>query len=752
MATRAPASLKATRPKKNWSEEIMKEEEGDQVWDGLAKLVAQPTFRRSPRQAGGRVPAVISKSSSGVYEALASICDPPKVLQRQKGRIDTRMDYLDRLRRKLFRGYEEEACWRTPNTRIDELDESVAAEEMNRGFKNREPATPVHLQKFGDMIEDLVDKLLVEAYRDDYGNPTTPDLLNSAWNQVRMLRSDGYPRYRPASHDPEAAAEARAALNQINRNIMRDWAVLQKHYAALRQVSQPRPWEVKNYKNKREYFIGKICHNLLVVEYLPGIQNYNALISGFLKLGEHKLARHVVESFRFNSHLRPTQMTVAAMLHYYRVQEATVTGDYRVTGDILGFYTFLGRLTGQDARGIGLGRRPVDQVREDRGVLNWARRSDVAMVDGFVVEIAKIDKAVAEAVLDGLLDFDQPRQAATVLMACLREGLDIDSNYLRRVVVLCNKLLDRVAAMIILRELIPLVQLSAMVAANPSSDFHQLVQLLDIGDSNAERNLVVPPRESQWLQLNDGINWKLRIGSLRMAMEIPHTLARIEDIRQWADKFALFLASKPTLDWDNINHHYTGIDAVLKKHNSVQASMQTFRRLARLDWITELCRIQRQKLQAYEHRMMHILLVPIPQRHRPSTVFDTKVALNERLQLIGEITENLPWLRQAGDCVARAQKLERQMKWILRNYLPEEQKTALTKLDKNERPTFSYYEALEEWSTYLARLEQEWTGRSSTRRAISSSKAVSATVRPVETPDTDLFTSTMLDKRFVPSH
>jgi hypothetical protein len=672
---------------------------------------------------------------------MAKICEPAKILQRRKGRIEIRKNYLDRLRRDLVGNYVEKAWWKTSRSRIYDVEEAIVSEELERAFENREPVRPIHMHKVHDMMDDLVDKLLVEAYRDEEGNVTTPDLLNSAWNQVRMLRSDGYPKYRPPSHNSQAATEAREALNKVNRRVMKDWMVLKKVYADYRKAGTLRQPDVRNYVKKREYFIGKICHNLLVIEYSPGIQNYNALLSGFLQLGEYNLAKVVVESFRFNSHLRPTQMTIATILHYHRL-----------TDDVLGFYTFLGRIAGQETKGVGLRSKPVEDVMENRGLKKWAQRSDVAVVDGFIVELPKVDRVVAEAVLDGLIDFSQTRQAATVVMACLREGLDIDPDYLRRVVALCNTHLDSVAAMIILRDFVDNVQdLSVLLTANLSHDFRQLIQLVDLATSNADRALVVPRQESRWIELNKNTDWESRTGVLRRALEIPLALARMEDVQKCADSLSLYLASEPSPDLSLASFHYVGFRNVLKKHKNIQYGMQTFRSLARLAWITELCRVNEQKVHAYEREMLYILVAALPNRYRPLLVFDSTVPLGERIQLIGTMTESLPWLRQVGDCVNRAHKLETQMKWTLANYLPEDQRQALLRLEEDDQPTFTLQEALQACSIYIARLEREWTGSSANESSVPASALRTSGLGRVTASEADTyFTAALLEKRYVP--
>lgn len=716
--------------------------EADQAWGGLVKLLAGSTARQPSRQRDNQPLAVSHKKFPEVHEALARICEPAKVLQRRKGRIEMRKNYLDRLRRELFGSYLEKTWWKTSRSRIYDVEEAIAAEEVGREFENREPVRPIHMHKVHDMMDDLVDRLLVEAYRDDEGNVTTPDLLNSAWNQVRMLRSDGYPKYRPPSHDSQAASEAREALNKVNRRVMRDWMVLRKVYAEYRKAGTLGQSDVRNYIKKREYFIGKICHNLLVIEYSPGIQNYNALLSGFLQLGEYNLAKVVVDSFRFNSHLKPTQMTIATILHYHRL-----------TNDVLGFYTFLGRITGQEKHGVGLRSKPLEDVKEDRGLKKWAQRSDVAVVDGFIVELPKVDRAVAEAVLDGLIDFSQTRQAATMVMACLREGLDIDSDYLRRIVALCNTHLDSVAAMIILRDFIDNVQdISVLLTANLSHDFRQLIQLVDLAASNAERALVVPRQESRWLEFNKDTDWNSRTEMLRRALEIPLALARMQDVQKCADNLSLYLTSKPDLNLGLASSHYVGFRNVLKKHKNIQHGMQTFRSLARLAWITELCRVNEQKLHAYERQMLYILLHPLPNRYRPLSVFNSTLPLAERIQLIGAIAESLPWLRQVGDCFNRAQKLEAKMKWTLAASLPEDQRQALLKLEENERHTFTFQEALQACSTYLARLEREVTGHTATGSSVPASALRSGGAGRVTASEADTyFTAALLEKRYVPA-
>ncbi|KAK0634629.1 hypothetical protein B0T17DRAFT_586402 [Bombardia bombarda] len=294
---------------------------------------------------------------------------------------------------------------------------AVASEEGNLAFSQREPVTELQFSMMTDMINDLVDGLLEEAYRETENqapfarrHPSNPD---SAWNAIRRLRSEGYPRYSHPSLDPEGAKKDRLKLDQTNSEIMAGWDI----------------W-------RRENYVAKICYNLLVSNTPPGIESYNTLMLGFTKLGEHRLADAVAYSFLDKSHLKPTQATLLCLLHHYRLKK-----------DVIGFRRVIRRMTGYDRRGIGLRRREVTWLgyRPPLSVQDWFNHRDVTVKQGYAIELPKFDAPVFEAILEGLIDFNMLGHAARLYVACLREKVAVSYTLVAELLHACINLFDDMA-------------------------------------------------------------------------------------------------------------------------------------------------------------------------------------------------------------------------------------------------------------------------------------------------------------------
>ncbi|KAK3344413.1 hypothetical protein B0T25DRAFT_556952 [Lasiosphaeria hispida] len=299
-------------------------------------------------------------------------------------------------------------------------EDAVAFEEANTPARQREPASEHQFSKSVDMVNELVDQLLKEAYlQTELETPNSapsPNSLDSAWNAIRMLRSDKYPRYNHPEIDPSTAVDVRARLNTVNNKILAEWVA-------------PR----------RERFVAKICYNLLVTPYPPGVQNYNNLILGFTQLGEHRLAQVVVDSFLFKSHFRPTQATILCLLQHYRLKK-----------DLAGFHGLIRRLLGHDPRGIGLRRKFTPDVGRHSRLRNWANSADIIVFNGYAIERARLEQSHFEAILEGLLDFKMIRQAASLFVACLRDKCALSVELLDRLLRACTTTCDFGAARILI--------------------------------------------------------------------------------------------------------------------------------------------------------------------------------------------------------------------------------------------------------------------------------------------------------------
>lgn len=294
-----------------------------------------------------------------------------------------------------------------------------ALKKDRESFTNhREAVTEHQFERYHDMINKLVDDLIKQAYFDEH--PEDPALarrniesLDSAWTAIRLLRSEGYPRYTHPAVDPIAAREARDRLSETI------------DYLFERNRDQIRV--------KPKFQVAKICYNLLVCKFPPTIHHYNALILGFSRQDMPNLVDLVAASLLHNSRLRSTTMTVVCLfLHYRKIR------------DIQGFYGIIRRLVAVDPRGILRTRRWISPDSKNGVVSRFVLRSDVVLRrDAMAVEIPERTMGIYDALMIGLLSFDRTKDAVKVLHACMQEGVGVRFQLFSR---LCRQIVYRLNA------------------------------------------------------------------------------------------------------------------------------------------------------------------------------------------------------------------------------------------------------------------------------------------------------------------
>lgn len=308
---------------------------------------------------------------------------------------------------------------------FDMLAESIREESQLGGVLHREPLTNQQFERYHDTMNNLVDSLIVQSYHDE--TPSDPELarrslesLDSAWTAMRLLRSEGYPRYNHPGLDPAAAEEGRTKLTNM----------LQKLFDSWDESTRPK------------YQVAKICYNLLVCPVPPSIHHYNALILGFTRKGMHSLSDLVVESLLQKTRLRPTPQTVACLLAHYRHKD-----------DILGFYGVLRRMLALDNRGMLLRRRWYEEVIGIPDLRKWAKQPEVttSLKGNWVIERPMRNREIYEAIVSGLLHFGRVKDAAKVFVASLQEKWGISVELFIHLLRQCLYSLDAPAADILLR-------------------------------------------------------------------------------------------------------------------------------------------------------------------------------------------------------------------------------------------------------------------------------------------------------------
>ncbi|EPE05292.1 pentatricopeptide repeat domain-containing protein [Ophiostoma piceae UAMH 11346] len=409
---------------------------------------ATPVSIPAPTIANTRT--VVSRSS--IIDALNSICVSHAQLRQHEAKADQREAYLTWLHKQF--GLTRRWWLQRPKLTegLDALGDALTEEEYATQTTllqgQREPQIAIHFSRMVDTTNILVDDLMIEAYR--LWDPMDPDLQrkrmgnpDSAWNALRMLRMEGFPSYQLPNLDPEATTYARLAASDASRQIFQNWLATLRFntanglgkviYSSIRNLRRIKSKDDIKARNAEEIhgWVAKLCFNMLVNKSPPGIHNYHALIFGFTYLGLHTLSQIVVDSLLLRTRFLPTQQTVALLLHQSRAR-----------GDMIGFYRTVRRIVALDSRGMKYRRRSISDAQAGKSEYHeWARTSDINLIDGYVVQRSDVEGPILDAVLKGLLSLDQVRHATVVYAASLNESTQVDPKLLH---TFLNSVLDTV--------------------------------------------------------------------------------------------------------------------------------------------------------------------------------------------------------------------------------------------------------------------------------------------------------------------
>lgn len=403
--------------------------------NGLAALRRLSSSSASKQDADERPPSTFQQH--GVYmrprplgrdaiEILRSICKTEDALIRH---AESRSAF-ERFIRSMHKAYDPAQRLGGPNfmtmgPNFDMIAESIQDESQPGGILHREPLTNQQFERYHGMMNKLVDSLIIQSYYDE--TPNDPEFarkslesLDSAWTAIRLLRSEGYPRYNHPELDPAAAGEGRHKLTEMLRKLFDSWDEL----------------------TRSKYQVAKICYNLLVCPVPPSIHHYNTLILGFTRKRMHNLSDLVVESLLEESRLRPTSQTVACLLLHYRHKD-----------DILGFYGIIRRMLALDNRGLLIRRRWSEEVMQIPDLRKWAKQPEVttSLNGNWVIERPTRNRDIYETLVSGLLHFGRVKDAAKVFVASLQEKWGISVELLIQLLRQCLYTLDVSAADILLQ-------------------------------------------------------------------------------------------------------------------------------------------------------------------------------------------------------------------------------------------------------------------------------------------------------------
>lgn len=371
-------------------------------------------------------------------DALKSICKTDDALTRH---AESKRDLYIFLRT-MHRWYDPDerlgiryAAYLGPS--LDSVVQAVDEEAAEGGaagsrlLRARIPLSHAQFEQYHAMINRMVDKLIKQSYFDEI--PWDPERtrrnyesLDSAWTAIRMLRSEGYPRYNHPSVDEAAARQAHEHLAGVIRQLFEDW-------------------NKDKQKAKPKFQVAKICYNMLVSPYPPTIHHYNMLLIGFTLKNAHNLTDIVVESLLEDSRLRPTPQTIVCLLLHYRRKR-----------DIHGFYSIIRRMMALDNRGMLIRRKWYEDVVKIPGLHGWANLPEVttSLKANWVIERPERDQNIYETLVSSLLGFGRVKDAVKVFIGSLQERLGTSVELFIYLVNQCMYRLDAPAAEIMLRGLI----------------------------------------------------------------------------------------------------------------------------------------------------------------------------------------------------------------------------------------------------------------------------------------------------------
>ncbi|ROW00635.1 hypothetical protein VSDG_03262 [Cytospora chrysosperma] len=368
-------------------------------------------------------------ASADAIQTLLSICKMDDALIRHAESttvLDTFLQYIHKTydpRHSLDRSQ-----FQIAGVDFTSAEEALQEEGEEGGLVHREPLTQMQFQRYHEMINKLVDSLIIQAYHD--ANPGSAEAaqralqsLDSAWTAMRLLRSEGYPRYNHPDLDPAATIKARDDLRDM----------LQQVFAL---------WDDKTDRTPVKFHVAKICYNLLVCPVPPSIHHYNVLILGFTRRNRHNLANVVVQSLLNDSRLRPTPQTIVCLLLHHQHQ-----------GDLLGFYGVIRRMLAIDTRGMLIRRRWHEDVLRIPDLRRWARQPEVttSLKGNWVIERPPRNRAIYDTLVSGLLYFGRVKDAAKVFVASLQERRGISVRTFVQLLRQCLYTLHAPAADILLR-------------------------------------------------------------------------------------------------------------------------------------------------------------------------------------------------------------------------------------------------------------------------------------------------------------
>ena len=293
-------------------------------------------------------------------------------------------------------------------------------------FSPREPLARLHVDKMEEMISKLVTRLLLRS-RDlsnlvDFSIAKTDISFQVKEIAKRLESLQGSDTRLPSYtfYDLRAAALERWRLNSAIQTLLENTATDHSNVGLI---------------------LAKICYNLLVSSTPPNIQTYNILIHYLTRLRLYELAQVVVDSFLYESKFKPSSTTIQLILNHYSVQK-----------DTAGFRAIVNRMRAADGD-MRMRKRSLDSLCKPQ-IQEWAMTTKVLQKGGYLREKIPRDSNIFDSLINGFLELDLLKSAVRYLRAALREGMQVSSKTLLRVVEECTRVLDYEAGLLVLRALL----------------------------------------------------------------------------------------------------------------------------------------------------------------------------------------------------------------------------------------------------------------------------------------------------------
>uniref|UniRef100_A0A0B7JLZ9 Pentatricopeptide repeat domain-containing protein n=1 Tax=Bionectria ochroleuca TaxID=29856 RepID=A0A0B7JLZ9_BIOOC len=367
---------------------------------------------------------------------------------------------------------------------------AAAYEEVSDQITRRDPLSKVHLENFGKGIRNMVEKLLLRA------NARSADTIPSpSYDEAMRLLDSGYPFYQLRSIDMEAAKLNTVRINQANRVAINHRGIGTKEK------------------------IGRVCYNLLISAYPPDMHTFNSLMIELDGVHLTAFSEQIIHSFFFETYLKPTPTTFAAILSHY-----TLTKNHGK------FMRTIASIVGLDPKsGAKVRRFHIDAALDDPIYRRWAMNTrDRTLLGDYVYEHLPLNRLVVEEILRGLIHFHMIPEAITFFTTCVRRNVDITTTTIRQVFDACVWTLDWSAGVRLLQEISKHVHLWKVLMK--LCDYKTRAHLIErtysifdmVGMGGASRQ--ISPERLADLELSSNKLLKLKAKVTRSASGLPEYL------------------------------------------------------------------------------------------------------------------------------------------------------------------------------------------------------------------------------------